>query len=66
MVVQVTVGETLLVGVASAKATYVAALPMPPPLRIKRNLEVRACDVPVVIPALPVTTVISTSLSFFV
>lgn len=41
-VLQVSVGETLLTGVATATAMHLAALPTPPQLQVLRNLEVGA------------------------
>lgn len=38
--VQLTIGESLIIAVASGTATYLSALPAPPPLRITRNLDI--------------------------
>lgn len=38
--VSVSVGESLLTGVATATAVHLAALPTPPELQVLRNLEV--------------------------
>lgn len=38
--IQLAIGESLIVAVASGTATFLAALPPPPPLMISRNLDV--------------------------
>ncbi|KAG5462119.1 MAG: hypothetical protein BJ554DRAFT_5585, partial [Olpidium bornovanus] len=38
--INITVGDTLIVAVASGTALFFSALPAPPPLRISRNLDV--------------------------
>ena len=38
--IQLTIGESLIVAVASGTATYLSALPPPPSLRIARNLDI--------------------------